>query len=123
MEIVWRQDHRFVLSSEDSGAAILIGEAVVNWDFERQVICEATVSPQFDRSFGLPRYLSSISAYLRSMVYYMGILFLTTNRVGQIEDTRTSRVHLLVQYQRVDARKPSRKLLLDTQKRITMAFS
>ena len=30
------------------------------------------------------------------MVHYKGILLLTTNRVGQIEDIRTSQVHLLV---------------------------
>ena len=32
------------------------------------------------------------------MEYYRGILFLTTNRIGQIDDAIMSRVHLVVKY-------------------------
>lgn len=38
------------------------------------------------------------------MEYYRGILFLTTNRVGQIDDAIMSRVHLVVRYQLLDAK-------------------
>lgn len=33
------------------------------------------------------------------MEYYRGILFLTTNRVGHIDDAIMSRVHLVVRYE------------------------
>lgn len=33
------------------------------------------------------------------MEYYRGILFLTTNRVGKIDDAIMSRIHLVVRYQ------------------------
>ena len=37
------------------------------------------------------------------MEYYRGILFLTTNRVGHIDDAIMSRVHLVVQYKPLSA--------------------
>ena len=42
-------------------------------------------------------------AFLRSMEYYRGILFLTTNRVGHIDDAIMSRVHLVVRYETLTA--------------------
>ncbi len=56
---------------------------------------------------GMPRLCSprvgtnSFIAFLRSMEYYRGIMFLTTNRVGQIDDAIMSRVHLVVRYERL----------------------
>lgn len=35
------------------------------------------------------------------MEYYRGILFLTTNRIGHIDDAIMSRVHLVVRYERL----------------------
>lgn len=39
-----------------------------------------------------------ISAFLRRMEYFQGLLFLTTNRVGQIDDAFISRVHVAIGY-------------------------
>ncbi|KAL8649650.1 MAG: hypothetical protein Q9210_004274 [Variospora velana] len=39
-----------------------------------------------------------VSAFLRRMEYCKGLLFLTTNRVGQIDDTFISRVHIAIGY-------------------------
>ncbi|CAI7628266.1 unnamed protein product [Penicillium viridicatum] len=40
-----------------------------------------------------------VSAFLRRMEYFKGLLFLTTNRVGQIDDAFISRVHVAIGYQ------------------------
>ncbi|KAI4598132.1 hypothetical protein KJ359_003941 [Pestalotiopsis sp. 9143b] len=37
-------------------------------------------------------------AFLRRMEYFQGLLFLTTNRVGQIDDAFISRVHIAIGY-------------------------
>lgn len=42
------------------------------------------------------------SVFLRSLDYYAGILFLTTNRVGGIDPAFKSRIHLSVFYPRLD---------------------
>ncbi|KAI1325752.1 P-loop containing nucleoside triphosphate hydrolase protein [Xylariaceae sp. FL0255] len=39
-----------------------------------------------------------VSAFLRRMEYFKGLLFLTTNRVGQIDDAFISRVHAAIGY-------------------------
>ncbi|KAI5927728.1 P-loop containing nucleoside triphosphate hydrolase protein [Camillea tinctor] len=39
-----------------------------------------------------------VSAFLRRMEYFKGLLFLTTNRVGQIDDVFISRVHAAIEY-------------------------
>lgn len=39
-----------------------------------------------------------VSAFLRRMEYFTGLLFLTTNRVGQIDDAFVSRVHIAIGY-------------------------
>ncbi|KAI7332767.1 hypothetical protein KC315_g4505 [Hortaea werneckii] len=41
-----------------------------------------------------------VSAFLRRMEYFRGLLFLTTNRVGQIDDAFMSRVHMAIGYER-----------------------
>ncbi|MCJ1308633.1 hypothetical protein MMC25_002286 [Agyrium rufum] len=41
---------------------------------------------------------SLVSAFLRSMEYYRGILFLTTNRVGHMDPAIMSRVHVVLKY-------------------------
>lgn len=38
------------------------------------------------------------AAFLRRMEYFKGLLFLTTNRVGQIDDAFISRVHIAIGY-------------------------
>lgn len=42
------------------------------------------------------------TAFLRRMEYFKGLLFLTTNRVGQIDDAFISRVHVAIGYQALD---------------------
>ncbi|KAI7362221.1 hypothetical protein KC354_g7462 [Hortaea werneckii] len=42
-----------------------------------------------------------VSASLRRMEYFRGLLFLTTNRVGQIDDAFVSRVHMAIGYERL----------------------
>ncbi|KAJ5452459.1 hypothetical protein N7445_000642 [Penicillium cf. griseofulvum] len=43
-----------------------------------------------------------VSAFLRRMEYFKGLLFLTTNRVGQIDDAFISRVHIAIGYPSLD---------------------
>lgn len=40
-----------------------------------------------------------LEAFLRRMEYFRGLLFLTTNRVGQIDDAFMSRVHVAIGYE------------------------
>ncbi|KAG6356461.1 hypothetical protein INS49_015849 [Diaporthe citri] len=42
---------------------------------------------------------SLVSIFLRTMEYYRGILFLTTNRVGHFDDAFVSRVHVVIRYE------------------------
>lgn len=41
---------------------------------------------------------SIVSIFLRTMEYYRGILFLTTNRVGSFDDAFVSRIHAIIHY-------------------------
>ncbi|KAI1505354.1 hypothetical protein F5X99DRAFT_369089 [Biscogniauxia marginata] len=43
-----------------------------------------------------------VSVFLRILEYYSGILFLTTNRVGAIDDAFRSRLHLILYYPQLD---------------------
>ncbi|KAK8127897.1 hypothetical protein PG984_009005, partial [Apiospora sp. TS-2023a] len=43
-----------------------------------------------------------VSVFLRTLEYYQGILFLTTNRVGSIDDAFRSRLHLTLYYPKLD---------------------
>lgn len=45
------------------------------------------------------------TVFLRILEYYSGILFLTTNRVGAIDDAFRSRLHLTLYYPRLDKEK------------------
>ena len=36
--------------------------------------------------------------FLRTLEYYQGMMFLTTNRVGQIDDAIASRIHFKLKY-------------------------
>lgn len=45
------------------------------------------------------------SVFLRSLEYYAGILFLTTNRVGGIDPAFKSRIQLTLYYPRLDLEK------------------
>ena len=39
-----------------------------------------------------------VSVFLRELEYYQGIMFLTTNRVKEIDDAIASRIHLPLKY-------------------------
>ncbi|KAK3947203.1 hypothetical protein QBC32DRAFT_355048 [Pseudoneurospora amorphoporcata] len=41
---------------------------------------------------------SLVSVFLRCVEYYRGVLFLTTNRVGQFDDAFMSRIHVIIHY-------------------------
>ncbi|KAF5625449.1 AAA family ATPase [Fusarium sp. NRRL 25303] len=56
-----------------------------------------------------------VSAFLRRMEYFKGLLFLTTNRVGQIDDAFISRVHVAIGYQALDE-ETRRKIAPDAKK-------
>ncbi|KAJ6031605.1 hypothetical protein N7540_002337 [Penicillium herquei] len=43
-----------------------------------------------------------VSVFLRTLEYYSGILFLTTNRVGQIDRAFKSRIHVSLYYPKLD---------------------
>ncbi|KAK2758235.1 hypothetical protein FQN54_004079 [Arachnomyces sp. PD_36] len=56
-----------------------------------------------------------VSVFLRKMEYFGGLLFLTTNRVGHIDEAFISRVHVIVGFEKLDAnrRKAIWKSFLD----------
>jgi hypothetical protein len=43
-----------------------------------------------------------VSVFLRTLEYYSGILFLTSNREGLIDEAFKSRIHIALRYQRID---------------------
>lgn len=43
-----------------------------------------------------------VSVFLRKMEYFHGLLFLTTNRTGHIDDSFASRIHAKIHYPRLD---------------------
>ncbi|OBS28477.1 hypothetical protein FPOA_02414 [Fusarium poae] len=46
---------------------------------------------------------SLVAVFLRCIEYYRGILFLTTNRVGQFDDAFISRIHVIIHYEKLSA--------------------
>jgi hypothetical protein len=50
-----------------------------------------------------------VSVFLRQLEYYRGILFLTTNRVGDIDPAFKSRIHVSLEYEPLD-RKRTKKI-------------
>ncbi|PVH99194.1 hypothetical protein DM02DRAFT_529556, partial [Periconia macrospinosa] len=43
-----------------------------------------------------------VSVFLRTLEYYSGILFLTSNRVGSIDPAFKSRIHMALRYKKID---------------------
>jgi SpoVK/Ycf46/Vps4 family AAA+-type ATPase len=71
-----------------------------------------------------------VSAFLRKMEYFSGLLFLTTNRVGHIDEAFMSRVHVVIGYPPLDDAKRRelwegffRKMRTDTGGSIRVAQS
>lgn len=48
--------------------------------------------------------LTGSTVFLRKLEYYNGILFLTTNRIGKIDQAISSRIHLILHYSRLGRR-------------------
>ncbi len=59
-------------------------------------------------SLFVSRQLSNIQVFLRSLEYYTGILFLTTNRVGYIDEAVKSRISLSVHCPALDLKQALR---------------
>ncbi|KAI0381928.1 hypothetical protein F5Y04DRAFT_270592 [Hypomontagnella monticulosa] len=59
-----------------------------------------------------------VSVFLRILEYYSGILFLTTNRVGAIDDAFRSRLHLTLYYPKL-TKKQTQKIFKTNFERIT----
>ncbi|KAK3363462.1 hypothetical protein B0T25DRAFT_562476 [Lasiosphaeria hispida] len=55
------------------------------------------------RDIGSLKRNALVSVFLRVLEYYSGILFLTTNRVGTIDEAFKSRIHLSLYYERLTA--------------------
>ncbi|KAL9073442.1 MAG: hypothetical protein Q9157_004733 [Trypethelium eluteriae] len=70
--------------AETWGAVMLIDEADVYLE---------------ERARGDIQRNSLVSAFLRSMEYYRGILFLTTNRIGHMDLAIMSRIHIILHYE------------------------
>lgn len=69
-----------------------------------RVICRETVSFRVSALSTISDLtLTVFVAFLRAMEYYRGILFLTTYRLGLIDDAIMSRVHLVVKYETLEA--------------------
>ncbi|KAK7418117.1 hypothetical protein QQX98_004092 [Neonectria punicea] len=81
-----RLEKSFALASR-WGCILLIDEA--------DVFLEARQTENFDRN-------SLVAVFLRTLEYYTGILFLTTNRVGTFDEAFTSRIHISLYYPPLD---------------------
>lgn len=46
-----------------------------------------------------------VTAFLRALEYYSGMIFLTTNEPGRIDDAVSSRIHLAIKYPKLDLAK------------------
>ncbi|KAJ6017099.1 hypothetical protein N7451_000478 [Penicillium sp. IBT 35674x] len=49
-----------------------------------------------------------VTAFLRSLEYFSGLMFLTTNQPGFIDDAFNSRIHLVIEYPQLDEDKRSK---------------
>ncbi|KAF4445216.1 TOB3 (member of AAA-ATPase family) [Fusarium acutatum] len=82
-----RLEKNFALASR-WGCILLIDEA--------DVFLEARQTENFDRNSLVA--VSHLTVFLRTLEYYTGILFLTTNRVGTFDEAFTSRIHISLYY-------------------------
>ncbi|KAJ4322448.1 hypothetical protein N0V84_004804 [Fusarium piperis] len=54
-----------------------------------------------------------VAVFLRVMEYYAGILFLTTNRVGDFDEAFTSRIHISLYYPELNEEKTAKVFLIN----------
>lgn len=57
---------------------------------------------------------SLMSVFLRSLEYYKGIFFPTTNRVGDFDEAVCSRIHLFLKYDKLEEWARSRRKIWNT---------
>ncbi|RYP89697.1 hypothetical protein DL770_004185 [Monosporascus sp. CRB-9-2] len=101
------------------GCVLLLDEADVfltrrDWrDMSRNALVSGKYIPGY--SSAQPRPTSVV--FLRELEYYSGILFLTTNRVGVIDEAFKSRIHISLRYPRIQQRE-TRQIWENILKRI-----
>lgn len=85
------------------GAVVLIDEADVFLEQRqtRDVLRNGLVSGKLLCHLTCIKRLIAV-VFLRNIEYFRGLLFLTTNRTGQIDDAFESRLHAIIQYKRLD---------------------
>jgi hypothetical protein len=102
-EVVETRLSGFFRRAELWGAVILLDEA--------DIFLEQRTLHDLERN-------SLVSAFLRSLEYFQGILFLTTNRVGTFDDAFLSRIHVVLHYEFEEAeRKKVWKMFFDKLQR------
>lgn len=89
-----------VKSSDVETKLSLILQMVTNWNAvllldECDVFLETRSSNSLDRN-------KIVSIFLRTLEYYEGVLFMTTNRVEDIDPAFASRIHLTMEYKDLD---------------------
>ncbi|KAK0671527.1 aaa family atpase protein [Cercophora samala] len=87
-EVEWNMEHHFKLAHK-WGCVLLLDEADVF------LAKRGTQKDDVERN-------GIVSIFLRILEYYSGILFLTTNRVGSMDDAFRSRLHLSLFYPKLD---------------------
>ncbi|KAJ4247113.1 hypothetical protein NW762_013251 [Fusarium torreyae] len=93
--------------AEKWGAVMLIDEADVYLerrqvtDLKRNSLVAGRAFPLI--SLRLRSGSDEFSVFLRCIEYYRGVLFLTTNRVGQFDDAFISRIHVIIHYEKLTA--------------------
>jgi hypothetical protein len=101
--------------AEKWGAVMLIDEADVY--LERRQVTDlkrnSLVAGKHTFLYTSNHHLTNLLVFLRCIEYYRGILFLTTNRVGQFDDAFISRIHVIIHYE---------KLTAEGQKKVWMQF-
>ncbi|OAA56882.1 ATPase, AAA-type, core [Cordyceps fumosorosea ARSEF 2679] len=108
--VLWLPDMMLIMAPGDLGSAADVVEHRLKTNFalasrwgcillidEADVFLEARQTENFDRN-------ALVAVFLRTLEYYTGILFLTTNRVGTFDEAFTSRIHVSLYYPPLDAR-------------------
>lgn len=106
--LVEQQLFKWFNLAEAWNAVLLVDEADIflerrqNRDLGRNGLVSGMASRYYE-IFRTQTANSGVLAFLRRMEYFKGLLFLTTNRVGQIDDAFISRVHVAIGYDKLNA--------------------
>ncbi|KAK1566268.1 uncharacterized protein LY79DRAFT_572392 [Colletotrichum navitas] len=69
---------------------------------KRNAIVSGTLTLRVQQHRVMATNLTCPTAFLRKMEYFGGLLFLTTNRIGHIDDAFMSRVHAIIGFHPLD---------------------